>query len=101
MNFNDLKILQDHLTISETIRVELTNGTKIYIKKEDRLTRSSYDASTVQVVKKLNAGTQCLFINLHEVVLFCNTRKSRILRSLANNGKPEISGSIPNGDDDL
>ena len=101
MNFNDLKILQDHLTISEAIRVELTNGTKIYIKKEDRLTRSNYDAHTVKVIKKLNAGTQCLFINLDQVVVFCNTRKSRILRSLANNGKPEIPGSIPNGDDDL
>ena len=77
MNSNDLKILQDNLKVNEVIRVELTNGAKIYITKEDRLTRSSYDAHTVKVVKKLNAGTQCIFINLDQVAVFCNTRKKK------------------------
>lgn len=103
MNFNDLKILQDTIPGDELIRVELTNGTKIHITKEDRLTRSSFDAHTVKVIKKLSTGTQCVFINLNKVVVFCNTRKSTVLRSL-NNDKPEtipIPGSIPNGDDAL
>ena len=102
MNFNDLKILQDHLTSDELIRVELTNGTKIYIKKEDRLTRSSYNTTTVKIIKKLNEGTQCIFINLNQVAVFCNTRKSTVLRSLTND-KPELislSGFIPKKGDD-